>query len=131
MIKNYFEPLHLISPPPSSTNTEGRSGINYPQFIYNIISAVGITTIYIIPLLLVTIMLCWLLIHYDLKNIIYLNPPAPDRRRGCEHSWKDIGSNQPNLVHWRCSGCNSGPHIAILECVYCKTKRCRNCTLKR
>ncbi len=49
----------------------------------------------------------------------------------CAHSWKDIGSNQPNLINWRCSGCNSGPHIAILECVYCKIKRCRNCTLKR
>lgn len=47
------------------------------------------------------------------------------------HEWKDIGSNQPALVFWRCSGCNSGPHIAILECVHCKIKRCRNCTLKR
>ena len=46
------------------------------------------------------------------------------------HEWKDIGSNQPAMVNWRCSGCNSGPHIAILECVHCKIKRCRNCTLK-
>lgn len=48
-----------------------------------------------------------------------------------KHEWKDIGSNQPAMVHWRCSGCNSGPHIAILECVHCKIKRCGNCTLKR
>ena len=49
----------------------------------------------------------------------------------CIHSWKELGSNAPSLVHWRCSGCNSGPHIAIMECVYCKIKRCGNCTQKR
>ena len=63
-------------------------------------------------------------IPYHLTNItVYMAQ--------CAHAWKDIGSNQPNLVNWRCSGCNSGPHIAILECIYCKIKRCRNCTLKR
>ena len=49
----------------------------------------------------------------------------------CAHAWKELGSNQPDLVHWRCSGCNSGPHIAIFECIYCKIKRCRFCTEKR
>ena len=47
------------------------------------------------------------------------------------HQWKELGSNAAWLVHWRCSGCNSGPHIIIFECIHCKIKRCSNCTQKR
>jgi len=64
-------------------------------------------------------------------------PVIPDYLRNiqvymaqCAHSWKFIGSGT-TLVHWRCSGCSVGPFFAIWECIYCKIKRCDNCTQKR
>ena len=49
----------------------------------------------------------------------------------CMHQYKQIGSPVPTILHWRCSACNSGPYILILECIYCKIKRCPNCITKR
>lgn len=72
--------------------------------------------------------------EYHPHGFINISPSLTDLEvymSNCPHQWKDIGSNAPGLVQWMCSGCNSGPHIAIFECVHCKVKRCRNCTQKR
>ena len=50
--------------------------------------------------------------------------------RPSEHVWVTLRS-RTCLVYWSCEMCYSGPHMLIYECLLCRRKVCRRCSIVR
>ncbi|KAL1995951.1 hypothetical protein VTN49DRAFT_817 [Thermomyces lanuginosus] len=37
----------------------------------------------------------------------------------CSHEFKTVQATNGNILVWRCTDCNSGPFVAIWQCVLC------------
>lgn len=49
--------------------------------------------------------------------------------KACEHRWATLRS-RTCLIYWACQMCYSGPHMLIYQCLFCRRRVCRRCSIK-
>lgn len=63
------------------------------------------------------------------SNIFRTFPPSNIPYHTCNHKWALLKSNTI-LIFWSCQICSSGPWHYVYQCLLCRHKVCRQCSIK-